>query len=59
VIPKGKSPAPAGLFEGGAPATFVPIRRKVAGGSQVAVTVEPAGGSLQPTSKPFAVSDPV
>ena len=59
VIPKGKSPAPAGLFEGGATATFVPIRGKVARGSQVAVTVEPAGGSLQPTSKPFAVSDPV
>jgi anti-sigma-K factor RskA len=59
VIPKGKSPAPAGLFKGGAPATFVPLNGKVPTGSQVAVTVEPAGGSAQPTSKPFAVSDPV
>jgi anti-sigma-K factor RskA len=59
VIPKGKSPAPAGLFGGGAPATFVPLKRTVARGSQVAVTVEPSGGSNQPTSKPFAVSDPI
>jgi anti-sigma-K factor RskA len=56
VIPKGKSPAAAGLFQGGAAAIFVPIEGKVAGGSQVAVTVEPAGGSNQPTSKPFAIS---
>jgi anti-sigma-K factor RskA len=59
VIPNGKSPAPAGLFKGGAGATFVPIDGKVVTGSRVAVTVEPAGGSAQPTSKPFAVSAPL
>ena len=58
-IIKGKqAPAPAGVFRGGG-TTFVPIDGKVKSGSVVAVTVEPAGGSKAPTTKPFAVSQPV
>ena len=53
-----RAPAPAGLFRGGG-TTFVPIDEKVRKGSVVAVTVEPAGGSTAPTTKPFAVSSPV
>jgi anti-sigma-K factor RskA len=52
------APVPAGLFAGGG-TTFVPIQAKVKPGSVVAVTVEPAGGSPQPTSKPFVVSGTV
>jgi len=52
------APKPAGLFRGGG-ATFFPIAGKVRKGSVVAVTVEPAGGSDAPTTKPFAVSQPV
>jgi anti-sigma-K factor RskA len=59
VIHGKNAPVPAGLFNGGPGATFVPIDGKVKRGSVVAVTVEPAGGSAQPTSKPFAVSQPV
>jgi anti-sigma-K factor RskA len=56
---RGKSaPVPAGLFTGGG-STFVPIQGKVKKGAVVAVTVEPAGGSAQPTTKPFAVSSAV
>jgi anti-sigma-K factor RskA len=47
---------PAGLFHGGPGAGVVPIQGKVPAGSQVAVTVEPDGGSPQPTTKPFALS---
>ena len=55
VIRGKQAPVPAGLFSGGG-ATFVPIRGKVKSGSAVAVTVEPAGGSPQPTSRPIVVS---
>jgi anti-sigma-K factor RskA len=55
VIRGKRPPAPAGLFAGGGSA-FVPIEGKVRKGSVVAVTVEPAGGSSRPTTKPFAVS---
>jgi anti-sigma-K factor RskA len=58
VIRGKRAPVPAGLFRGGGP-TFVPIRGKVRNGSVVAVTVEPAGGSDAPTTKPFVVSQPV
>jgi anti-sigma-K factor RskA len=58
-VVRGKNAAPAGLFRGGAGATFVPIDGKVRKGTRVAVTVEPAGGSAQPTTTPFAVSAPV
>ena len=53
-----QAPKPAGLFRGGG-TTFFPIDGKVRKGSVVAVTVEPAGGSDAPTTKPFAVSNPV
>jgi anti-sigma-K factor RskA len=58
-VVRGASALPAGLFRGGSGATFVPIARTVPRGAVVAVTVEPAGGSARPTSKPFAVSQPV
>jgi anti-sigma-K factor RskA len=58
-VVQGKTAVPAGLFRGGPGATYVPIRRKVPQGSVVAITIEPAGGSSQPTTKPFAVSMPV
>ena len=58
VIRGKRAPVPAGLFRGGGP-TFVPIRGKVRKGSVVAVTVEPAGGSSAPTTKPFVVSQTV
>jgi anti-sigma-K factor RskA len=56
---EGKLASPAGLFRGGSPTTYVAIGRKVPKGSVVAVTVEPAGGSARPTTKPFVVSMPV
>jgi len=59
IIAGKKAPAPAGTFSGGEGSTFVLIKGKVRKGSVVALTVEPAGGSLQPTQKPFAVSEPV
>ncbi len=55
VLRDGKA-IPAGLFRGGPGAGFVPIEGKVPKGSKVAVTVEPASGSAQPTTTPFAVS---
>jgi anti-sigma-K factor RskA len=58
VIRGRRAPVPAALFRGGG-TTFVPINAKVRKGSVVAVTVEPAGGSDAPTTKPFVVSQPV
>jgi anti-sigma-K factor RskA len=58
VIRGARAAAPAGLFRGGG-RTFVPIAGRVRKGAVVAVTVEPAGGSRAPTTKPFAVSAPV
>jgi len=58
VIRGKRAPVPAGLFRGGG-TTFFPISGKVPKGSVVAVTVEPAGGSPAPTTKPFVVSQPV
>jgi anti-sigma-K factor RskA len=55
----GKTTSPAGLFAGGRRTTYVPLTRQVSKGSVVAVTLEPAGGSAQPTTKPFVVSSPV
>ena len=57
VIPAHQSPRPAGLFPGGA-GTNVRLRGTVPKNAVVAVTVEPAGGSQQPTTKPFFVSPP-
>ena len=58
VIRGKRAPVPAGLFRGGG-STFFPIAGKVRKGSVVAVTVEPAGGSGAPTTKPFVVSQTV
>ena len=56
VIRGSNAPVPAGLFHGGPGTTFVPIRGSVKPGAVVAVTVEPAGGSPEPTTTPFAQS---
>ncbi len=56
---EGKVASPAGLFRGGRATSYIAIGRKVPKGSTVAVTVEPAGGSARPTTKPFVVSMPV
>jgi anti-sigma factor RsiW len=56
---RGKKATPAGLFRASNGTAFVPIAGKVPKGGRVAVTVEPAGGSPQPTTPPFAVSVPV
>jgi anti-sigma-K factor RskA len=55
-ILQGKKAMPAGLFRAPTGSAFVPINGKVPKGGRVAVTVEPAGGSPQPTTTPFAVS---
>jgi anti-sigma-K factor RskA len=52
IIPAGLSPRPAGLFSTGENAT-VHLRGTVPKHAVVAVTVEPAGGSKQPTRTPF------
>jgi anti-sigma-K factor RskA len=52
IIPAGGSPRPAGLFRSGENAT-VHLRGTVPKSAMVAVTVEPAGGSKQPTHTPF------
>ena len=56
---QGKVASAAGLFQGGSGTRYLSLGRKVPQGSVVAVTVEPAGGSPQPTTKPFLVSMPV
>jgi hypothetical protein len=51
----GKTPRPAGLFQGGRD-TVVPLTRVVPKGATVALTLERLGGALKPTSRPlFAV----
>ena len=57
VVPTGRSPRPAALFPGGR-STNVRLRGTVPKKAVVAVTVEPAGGSKQPTTKPFFISPP-
>lgn len=52
--PNGK-PVPAGLFEGGAQRVVL-LKEPVQKGGIVAVTVEPEGGSPQPTTKPILAS---
>jgi anti-sigma-K factor RskA len=58
-ILQGKKATSAGLFLARDGSAFVPIEGKVPKGGRVAVTVEPAGGSPQPTTTPLAVSSPV
>ena len=57
VITGGKA-ARAGEFKGSSGCVAVPLARGVRAGSAVAVTVEPAGGSAQPTSTPIIESRP-
>jgi anti-sigma-K factor RskA len=52
VIPAGHAARPAGLFPGSTSA--VHLSGTVPQRAVVAVTLEPAGGSKQPTTKPFA-----
>ena len=52
----GGAPQPAGVFSSG---HVVLLTRPVGRGAKVALTVEPAGGSQQPTRAPFASSSPV
>lgn len=53
VIPRGGSPEPAGLFQGGSVQTVVRLRGSVPRGAVVAATVERAGGVTSPTQTPF------
>jgi anti-sigma-K factor RskA len=53
---KGGDTLPAGVFSNG---QAVLLTRAVGRGAVVAVTVEPAGGSLHPTHTPFVSSTPV
>jgi hypothetical protein len=58
LIPKGKSPLPAGLFESNASGEAVHAAPNAAGVEHlaaVAISVEPEGGSPQPTSTPILV----
>ncbi len=53
------TPKPAGTFTARSAPAVVSLPAAAVGASQVAVTVEPSGGSQQPTSKPvFAVKLP-
>jgi hypothetical protein len=58
LIPKGKSPLPAGLFESNLAGEAIHAASNAASVERlaaVAVSVEPDGGSPQPTSKPILV----
>jgi anti-sigma-K factor RskA len=57
-VVRGGTAEPAGTFPGGG-TSVVRLDRPVPDGAVVAVTVEPAGGSAQPTTKPFIASQPV
>jgi anti-sigma factor RsiW len=52
----GKSVTAAGLFHGGQKTVVVQLPHRVPKGAVVGVTVEPAGGSPQPTSQPIITS---
>ena len=57
VIPAKGNPIPAGTFRSGADATAFYVRPgPVDNAAAVAVTVEPEGGSPQPTTTPFIVT---
>lgn len=59
VIPKGGAPRPAGLFQADARGGAVHILQgavDVAGTGAMAISVEPAGGSAQPTTTPIIVA---
>ena len=54
---KGDVPESSGLFQPGAEETAAPITTSIKEGDTIAVTVEPAGGSEQPTSDPVLSAD--
>jgi hypothetical protein len=57
VIPAKGNPVPAGLFQSQPDATAVFVRPgPVENAAAIAVTVEPEGGSPQPTTTPFIVT---
>ena len=55
VIVDGKARS-AGIFAAGSKTVVVHLRRPVPSGAIVAVTIERAGGSVQPTTQPFITS---
>jgi anti-sigma-K factor RskA len=55
-VMRGTSAKPAGLFAGGGATTTVHLREPVSGGDRVGVTLEPQGGSPQPTGSPLFTS---
>jgi len=57
VIRDGKA-TPAGLFHGGK-TSVVHLTKRVPSGAIIGITVEPAGGSQQPTTQPIVTSDEV
>ena len=50
-------PKPAGLFQPGDDMVTVPVTRSLEGAEVIAITVEPAGGSEQPTSDPLMTAE--
>jgi anti-sigma-K factor RskA len=57
VIPAQGKPIPSGTFRSDADSTAVYVRPgPVSNAAAIAVTVEPAGGSPQPTTTPFIVT---
>ena len=57
VLPTQGNPIPAGTFQSDSNDTAVYVRTgAVSGAAAIAVTVEPAGGSPQPTTTPFIVT---
>jgi anti-sigma-K factor RskA len=57
VMPNEGKPVPAGVFQSQSDATAVFVRPgPVLNASAIAVTMEPAGGSEQPTTTPFVIT---
>lgn len=57
VLPAAGKPIPAGLFRSQSDATAVYVHPgPVTNAARIAVTIEPADGSAQPTTSPFAVA---
>ncbi len=54
----GDAPRPAGLLDPGAPHSSLVLEGRMGPDEAVAITVEPSGGSPQPTSQPVAVVQP-
>jgi anti-sigma-K factor RskA len=54
---KGEVPKPSGLFQPDGNGTATPITNSIKKADVIAVTVEPAGGSEQPTSDPVLLAD--